>query len=206
MEVHLSESFTSLEGTKPQEIIHGRSMTEHVVARTVSLYFSLCVCSKPRRLGSSFGPQSRGQEGVSQVPQTLHLVCPGKNCWEVDPLLNTEVTRNPRDSLYYHWESNTFKKKTFIMKLIYRSYLCRYSFAIKITFTSNSLWDVDYTFLHCSRLLVDQSFPLERLHCSRQTGSCQLLDPLSPSTRMCFQTHYMLDTTPCRMSLKDSFL
>lgn len=92
------------------------------------------------------------------------------------------------------------------MKLIYGLYLCRYSFAIKITFTSNGLWDIDYTFLHCSRLPVDQSFPLKRLHCSHQTGSCQLLDPLSPSTRMCFQTHYMLDSTPCRMSLKDSFL
>lgn len=98
------------------------------------------------------------------------------------------------------------KQKTFIIKLIYGSYLCRYSFAVKITFTSNSLWDIDYTFPHCSRLPVNQSFPLERLHCSCQTGSCQLLDPLSPSTRMCFQTHYMLDGTPCRMSLKDSFL
>lgn len=117
MEVHLKMSALSLsphwKAQKPQERIHGRCMTEHVVAHTVSLYFSLCVCSKPRRLGSSFGPQSRGQEGVSQVPQTLHLVCPGKNCWEVDPLLNTQVTRNPRDSLYYHWESNTFKKNIY---------------------------------------------------------------------------------------------
>lgn len=67
----------------------------------------VCVCSEPRRLGSSVSPQSRGQEGVSQVPQTLHLVCPRKNRWEAHPLLSTEVTRSPNTA----WKPN---EETFI--------------------------------------------------------------------------------------------
>lgn len=52
--------------------------------------FSLCGYSKPRRLGSSLSPQSRGQERISQVPETLHLLRPGENCWEAHPFLNTK--------------------------------------------------------------------------------------------------------------------
>lgn len=69
------------------------------------------VSSEPWRLGSGVSAQSRGQEGVSQVPQTLHLVCARENRWEAHPLLSTEVTKASNCSRRHRQNVDVHKKK-----------------------------------------------------------------------------------------------
>lgn len=45
------------------------------------------VCSESWGLGSGLCAQGRGQEGVPQVPQKVHLLRPGKNCWQTHLIL-----------------------------------------------------------------------------------------------------------------------
>lgn len=126
-------------------------------ALSVSSLPPVCVCSEPRRLGSSVSPQSRGQEGVSQVPQTLHLVCPRKDRWEAHPLLSTEVTKSPNTA----WKTN---EETFLYIIQGRRI-------------------IPFAFLKFSLLFQVPSGP----GVSRWTGCIvRLLDPVRPSTRMCF--------------------
>lgn len=72
------------------------------------------LCSKPWRLGSSLRSQSRGQERVPQVSQTLHHLRSGENHWEAHPLLNTP--RYPEHPLLL----NIFKK-ILSLKLVFVS-------------------------------------------------------------------------------------
>ncbi|CDQ62719.1 unnamed protein product [Oncorhynchus mykiss] len=48
----------------------------------------LCKITEPWRLGPCLSPQSRGQEGIPQVPQTLHRLRPGEDQRKTYPLLN----------------------------------------------------------------------------------------------------------------------
>lgn len=49
---------------------------------------AVSVCSKSWRLGSGICAQGSGKEGVPQVPQTLHLLRPGKNCQQTYLILS----------------------------------------------------------------------------------------------------------------------
>lgn len=151
-----------------QSSTHVESLTD-VRRHSQFPHFPLCVCSEPRRLGSSVSPQSRGEEGVSQVPQTLHLVCPRKNRWEAHPLLSTEVTKSPNTA----WKTN---EETFLYIIQGRRI-------------------IPFAFLKFSLLFQVPSGPGFPAGQAALFGY-PTLSALPPEC--VFQTHYMLDSTSRR--------
>lgn len=55
------------------------------------LLFLVLLCSKSRRLGSCVRPESRGQAGIPQISEALHLLRAGEDCRKAHPLLRAQV-------------------------------------------------------------------------------------------------------------------